>query len=194
MPILGIIASAISGNLTPPVIQAYESIATSVVGSGGVSSVTFSSIPQTFTHLQIRGIARSTRGNAESDPLAYQFNSDTTNTNYGNHNLAGDGASVTSGYIAPSFWSVYYMPTVLTLSNVFGVFVTDILDYKNTNKYKVTRSLGGADWNNTGTERGTVSLNSTLWQNTNAITSITVSGAFGGLAQYSSIALYGIKG
>jgi hypothetical protein len=52
MPILGIIASAITGNL---VTTSYESIETVTVGSGGSATVlTFSSIPATYTHLQIR--------------------------------------------------------------------------------------------------------------------------------------------
>jgi hypothetical protein len=51
MPILGIIASAITGNL---VTTSYESIETVTVGSGGSATVTFSSIPATYTHLQIK--------------------------------------------------------------------------------------------------------------------------------------------
>jgi hypothetical protein len=60
MPILGIIASAITGNL---VTTSYESIATVTVGGGGSATIDFTSIPATYTHLQIRGIARSTNGN-----------------------------------------------------------------------------------------------------------------------------------
>jgi hypothetical protein len=56
MPILGIIASAITGNL---VTTSYESIATVTVGGGGAATVAFTSIPATYTHLQIRGIGRS---------------------------------------------------------------------------------------------------------------------------------------
>jgi hypothetical protein len=54
MPILGIIASAITGNL---VTTSYESIATVTVGGGGSARCYFSSIPATYTHLQIRSIA-----------------------------------------------------------------------------------------------------------------------------------------
>ena len=40
----------------------YDSIATVVVGSGGASSITFSSVPSTYKHLQIRFIARNDVG------------------------------------------------------------------------------------------------------------------------------------
>ena len=56
MPILGIIASS---RLTAAP-NSYESIYTTNVGSGGVADVTFNSIPATYTHLQIRYIARGT--------------------------------------------------------------------------------------------------------------------------------------
>ena len=41
-----------------PVLNSYESIATVTVGAGGTSTITFSSIPTGYTHLQIRGIAQ----------------------------------------------------------------------------------------------------------------------------------------
>jgi hypothetical protein len=37
----------------------YKLIASYTTGAGGINTITFSSIPQTYTHLQIRGIARN---------------------------------------------------------------------------------------------------------------------------------------
>jgi hypothetical protein len=52
-PILGILASGMSGNLWAPG-KDFDSIATTTVGAGGASTITFSSIPSTYRHLQIR--------------------------------------------------------------------------------------------------------------------------------------------
>jgi hypothetical protein len=76
-------------------------------------------------------------------------------------------------------------------ANVFGGVVIDILDYKNTNKYKTVRILSGTEYNNSN---GGVSFNSGLWQNTDAITTITLQPSGANFAEYSQFALYGIKG
>ena len=93
MPILGIYASAISGNLAFP---SYESIATTTVGSGGTASITFGSIPSTYTHLQVRGILQSARATFSRDEYKITINSD-TGTNYDSHNIYGSGTSIQSG-------------------------------------------------------------------------------------------------
>jgi hypothetical protein len=56
-PILGIMASQISGHLET---GAYESISTVTVGGGGSATITFSSYSWHFTHLQVRAIVRDT--------------------------------------------------------------------------------------------------------------------------------------
>jgi hypothetical protein len=64
------------------------------------------------------------------------------------------------------------------------------LDYTNTNKNKVYRTLGGFDANGSG-EQG---LFSGLWMSTSAITSIDLITNSGSWTSSSSFALYGIKG
>lgn len=171
---------------------AYDSIATTVVGSGGASSVTFSSIPSTYTHLQVRITAKGNRSIAiENGYLT--FNGD-SNNNYNNHNLYADGTTVYAGVNNSDPGMLIYTFAGnggQSDSNVFGAGVIDILDYTSTNKFKVSRALAGYD-NNT---QGLLGLNSGLWRNTNAITSLTLTPT-GGTAwlQNSSFALYGIKG
>jgi len=187
MPILGIIASQ---NYTR---TSYESIATTTVGSGGSATITFSSIPATYTHLQIRGIARSTLTGTAEDIIRIRFNSD-TGSNYSTHALAGDGsvayiaaaaASQTSGFGAA-------IPRAGVTASVFGAFVYDVLDYANTNKYKTVRSIGSFDRNG----GGNVIFASAAWLSTSAITSITMfpEGGSASFPEYSQFALYGIKG
>ena len=166
----------------------FESIATVTVGAGGSSSITFSSISSDFTHLQIRAINRKTGGSWGQTRLT--FNSDTGN-NYAQHFLYGDGSSATSGNNGnPINWISGGIETGTTQSaSVFASYVIDILDYKNTNKYKTARSLGGADNNGSGYSW----FSSGVWMNTNAITSITLTPENNNYAQYSHFALYGIK-
>ncbi len=166
--------------------NSFESIATAT--PSGSSTVTFSSIPSTYQHLQIRinGILASS-----GQSIYVRFNGDSTAGNYKNHGLYGDGSSAgasgggpTSSIYAAVGW---ILGSVTTYSNV-AIF--DIHDYASTTKNKTTRSLNGADNNSTG---GSIELSSGLWMNTNAITSIEV---YAG-ANYNSgttIALYGIKG
>ena len=162
----------------------YESIATVSVGAGGASTVTFSSIPSTYQHLQIRGIMRSTTANHAD----MQLNSDTGN-NYAGHALEGTGSAVSAfgGASRANMFSIFY--TNGTSTGV-GSGVADILDYANTNKNTTVRSLRGTEDNSSGN----MSFISGLWMNTAAVTSITLTARGGTFLQYSDFALYGIKG
>jgi len=166
----------------------FESIATVTVGSGGSSTVEFTSIPSTYQHLQLRLIARDGQASGFNNEII-RFNGD-TGSNYSAHMLYGDGSSAAgAGYANVTSVNVaFYASSAGTTSNVFGVAVIDILDYANTNKYKTVRTLTGGDANGSGVAL----LTSGNWRNTNAITSIQLSGAT--YSQYSSFALYGIRG
>ena len=193
MPILGIMASAISGNLWAPG-KDYDSIATTTVGGGGSSSITFSSIPSTYRHLQVRYIAQTNRGTYGISEYSLTFNGD-TGSNYSYHELLGDGASA-SGLAYSTQTAIRGDGTIgTTTGGTFGVGVLDILDYANTNKYKTTKMLEGVDFNGTmAGYGGRIGLISGNWRNTAAITSITFVPNTGTLfSQYSQFALYGIK-
>lgn len=182
-PILGIIASS---NFISP--AAFESIATTTVGSGGVASVTFSSIPSTYTHLQVRGIYRYTTA---LDILAIQLNSDTA-ANYSSHKVYGSGSSASAG--ASSSVSKMDLGYMMNSSTGYGATVTDILNYTNTTKAKTVRALSGTDLNGSGY----INLNSSAWYKNTAgvydsITSIKIYPDAGTFAQYTQFALYGIK-
>jgi hypothetical protein len=167
-----------------PDFGAFESIASTTVGSTPVSEVVFSSIPQNYKHLQIRCTVRNsvTEGN-----FRIQFNSDTA-ANYSFHQTTGDGSS-TASY--PAAGQSYITAGNFTgVASVFTVNLIDIVDYRDTNKFKTTRSLSGFDRNGAGS----ISVNSGNWRSTSAITSIRLFAGNDAFAQYSSLALYGIKG
>jgi hypothetical protein len=180
----------IYGSPTPVSTNSYESISTVTVGGGGQATISFTSIPGTYTHLQIRAIARSAASNDYN--VNIKLNSD-TGSNYAYHRLYGTGA--TAAAQAGSSLTYANIAAITTLNSetasAFGAAIIDILDYANTSKYKTVRSLNGRDING----GGTINLHSGLWQSTSAITRIDFTGASAdSFAQYSSFALYGIKG
>ena len=184
--------SMLAGNSAyiPP---SYESIATVTVGSGGAANVAFTSIPATYTHLQIRGIGRTSDANTGGNLATYiRINSDTGN-NYAFHQLSGSGTSAgaSSGTSQNLIYTIHAGPRGNDLSNTFSAQIIDILDYTNTNKYKTVRTLGGHDMNDTTAQR--IALTSGLWMSTSAITRIDVY-LESNMAQYTQFSLYGIKG
>lgn len=190
--LIGIIASSGAGVAGGD----YESIATVTVGSGGASSVTFSSIPSTYQHLQIRGIGKgSVSYGGGGELFLMQFNND-TGFNYAWHQLRGNGstAAATGNPNTSSINVAFGSNNNISLANMFAGFVIDVLDYANTSKNKTVRSLSGADSNGTLSNNDEIDLRSGLWTSTNAISTITFSIAGANYTQYSSFALYGIKG
>lgn len=177
--ILGILASAGGGAAT-----AYESIATA---NPNGTTVTFSSIPSTYTHLQVRVLGRRNAAVSVSG-IYLKFNSDATSS-YSFHYLSGDGATATAG----GGGSVSFMQLVnantgdSSAANTFGVSIIDILDYASTTKNKTVRAIDGQDQNGSGN----INITSGAWFNTSAINRIDFD-----VINYTNgttFALYGIK-
>jgi hypothetical protein len=188
MPILGTVASQFSGK--PFIAGSFESIATVSVGSGGAASVTFSSIPATYQHLQLRYLVRDARTNSFDSPVDLTFNGSSA-TAYAKHFLQGDGSSTSVGGETNMTYIRLEGGGNNTESSAFGAAVTDILDYTSTSKNKTVRQLFGVDKNGSGMVR----FVSGLWYaSPAAINSITLTPFSSPFAQYSHFALYGIKG
>jgi hypothetical protein len=186
MPILGIIASQNYSRFTDT--GAMFPIAMVNVGSAGSASVSFTSIPATYKHLQLRLIARGGSGSSNDSYMNLTFNSVGSSV-YAAHQLFGDGSSASSNAFASQ--SVIYLNRIAggsTNSSSFGTVTMDILDYASTTKNKTIRALGG--WDNNGS--GRVSLTSGLYAQTTAITSLTLTPEAGNFPQFSQFALYGI--
>ena len=173
----------------------YESIATVTLGSSA-STITFSSIPSTYQHLQIRLISHCTDTSATGYGL-YRFNSD-TGANYASHVLYGNGsaAGANTGLgtsTTRSYWgTIPNQASASFLSSSYAATIIDVLDYANTSKYKTTRILHGEDQNTFTT--GSIELISGLWQSTAAISTITLGLDTGtNFSTYTQAALYGVK-
>lgn len=177
--------SALAGN---PLIMpgSYESIASTTLSTTS-STVTFSSIPSTYSHLQIRMSARSSFSFGSMFDSYIAFNGDNTYSGYKDHILYGNASSVTA-VNASSYNLSYTTPGANQTASVYNGVIIDVLDYANTNKNTVARFLGGADLNGSGN----IVFGSVLWPNTAAVNQITLS-CDGSFVADSTFALYGVN-
>lgn len=163
-----------------------------VTASGSQSTATFSNIPQTYKHLQIRGISRDSSGSGHY--MTLRFNAD-TGSNYVYHMLIGGGNATVSAlaYTSQSRIVIGQQPQDGDFaSNIFGTFVTDIHDYSSSSKNKTTRTFTGKN-GGSASYMDNSCLFSGLWLNTNAVTSITLLSDANWISG-TTFALYGIVG
>jgi len=164
--------------------SSFESIATVTATSG--TSVTLSSIPSTYQHLQIRW--QAARNGSSNGQLNMRINGD-TGANYAYHAVYGDGATVTA-LGGASDTRIQYLGFVRGSSFDYKARgVIDLHDYASTTKNKTVRNFAGVDTNGAGT----MWLTSGLWMNTAAVTSITFD-LLGDTFNTTEFSLYGIKG
>lgn len=158
----------------------YEAISTTTLGSAA-SSITFSSIPGTYTDLRLvfNGIYTSSGGNSR-----IQFNSDTA-TNYSNTRLSGDGTSASSNRsTSQTFLRINWDGQSSTVPDFSTI---DIFSYAgSTNKTSLITT--SEDKNGSGSVYRLVGL----WQSTSAITSINISISSSTFAAGTTATLYGI--
>lgn len=190
MPILGVIAS--SRQVAVSDTGSYFAINSFIVPSSGSASVTFSSIPSTYTHLQIRGVAKSNRA-VYVDDLGIRFNGVSTNS-YSWHRMYtfGSGTGQADAGTTQNHMNVAQIAGgTVNLANGMGGFVIDILDYTSTNKSKTVRALSGYSDNG----QGACEVASGAFQVSNtAISSITLLPLIGtSFNQFSEFTLYGVK-
>lgn len=178
---IGALVAGITGSAGVP--NSYESIAT-VTGTGSASTLSFTSIPSTYKHLQIRALNNDTTGYF----VYAQFNSDTGN-NYTIHQLYGDGSTV-GVYGGANAGYIYAGVSGYGGTAYVAPFIMDILDYGSTTKNKTCRMLTGSDFN--GTYTGYIQVNSGVWLSTSAITRIDLK-MTGNFSTTATFALYGIK-
>lgn len=197
MPIFGVTASS---NMSSKLTDFYQ-IATTTVGSGGTASITFSSIPQTYKHLQLRWVARDNRATYSADDFKFQLNGNSTPSSYANMRMQGYNTtmyyeSYPSNHAAqlPGFLAGAPSASGGNIANSFGVGIIDIYDYTNTNKNKTLKGISGEQSNQNGANTGgAMGLYSGLFLSTSAITSIYIApGNATLLSEFSTFALYGV--
>jgi len=172
--------------------NALELISTQILGTAA-ASVTFSSIPQTYKHLQVRVVGRFSYNDNSLFNLSMQVNGDTVNGHYAWHQLIGNGSSATfNSGTSTSYMAASVIPNNATTTNTFSGTVIDVLDYSSASKNKTIRALGGV----APASFLQVQLASGLWISTAAVTSLSF---FDGQSLTNFMAgtrfsLYGVKG
>ena len=159
----------------------YTLINSATVGSGGAANIEFTSIPSTYTDLNI---LLSSRGTVDSFNVNVRFNGSASN--YSQIRVQGSGSAATSA-----------TDTEITLLNVRSTYTANtfsngsvyIPNYTSSNFKSV--SVDTATENNATVNRNI--LNAGLWSDTSAITSVNLIVASGDFTQYSTAYLYGIS-
>ena len=148
------------------------------------ATVTFSSIPATYEHLQLRV---STIGTSSLQNAIFYLNGDTTGGNYARHYMQGGSSSATAAAVTGS--SMWGLVPEAAANPAYGCAVIDILDYRNANKNTTLMSVYG------GTAVSPyVQFVSSLWDSTAAVTSVQLLPASGSFVRGSEFTLYGITG
>ena len=168
---------------------AFESIAT-ITATGGEASLSFTSIPSTYQHLQIRGLVRFAFAST-GDGIAWCRINNDSGSNYARHELSGNGTGVNATGAATQTLGLYYpVPFDSNTAGIFGTVIIDIHNYTSTSQYKTVRSFGGSDINGSGD----LYLSSMLWQSTSAVNRFDLFTGGNNWKAGTTFALYGIKG
>ena len=163
-----------------PDVSTEVAIATTTLGSAA-SSITFSSIPATYTDLRL-----VFTGTVNGDTAYMTFNSD-TGTNYSRTYLDGDGSTATSGR-ATSASNMRLSGIMTSLTSTIPALITiDIFSYAGSTNKTVLQTLS-VDKNGTGE----VATQVHLWRNTAAITNVSLNAGVSTFTTGTTATLYGI--
>jgi hypothetical protein len=162
----------------------FTLIASNTVGSGGASSVTFLSIPATYTDLLVKTSIRGS-GSGTPDFSGISINGSTSNFNF--RYIQGNGSGASSGSYSAAVNPP--MDTSTFTANTFDNTEWYIPNYTSSNFKSI--SIDNSTENNSTTSY--LSLYAALWSNTAAINSITFTPSSGNYVQYSTFSLYGIN-
>jgi hypothetical protein len=171
-----------------PPVYAYESIATVSVGTNNPTFITFSSIPQTYTHLQLRFYLRGTVV-ATSYGVTIALNKTSyTGSDHTWHRYNGDGSATSSNGAISQVGMAISFPN----SNSYHFpGISDILYYTDTSRNKTVRTLAAGDGNDGSSYLG---IGTGTYYSTSAVSTIViVSPDSSGFQQYTHAALYGVK-
>jgi hypothetical protein len=159
-------------------------IASSTVGSGGAASIDFTSIPSTYTDLQL---VMSLRQNQANNNVRITINGGTTG--YSERVLYGTGSGTASTSASATYFNLMYSDGSAETANTFGNLQMYIPNYAGSTNKSI--SVDGVYENNA--TAAIAALTAQLWANTAAITSISIVPASALWVQYSTAYLYGVK-
>jgi hypothetical protein len=158
----------------------YEAIATQTLGSN--TTVTFTSIPQTYTDLVlvVNGLSTVDQG------AEYQVGNGSVDTgsNYSRTRIMGDGSSASS--FRASNQDRFLCDGFSTSSSYASMQIVHFMNYSNTTTNKTVLFRGSST-------QAYILAQVGLWRSTSAINTIKVAGYNGNLTSGTTVSLYGIK-
>ena len=167
-----------------------EAIATQYL-EADAASVTFSSIPATYEHLQLRWSTRGVTTSFHSPDVYVRFNSD-TGGNYSTHYMSGSATNI-SAPVATGATSMNWGGASGSYGSsqaaAYGSLVADILDYANTNKNTTVQFPAGV----INAETSVIRFGSGLWDDTSAVSQIDLLLAHDNWTRGSEFTLYGLN-
>ena len=174
-----------------------EAIATTYL-EADAASVTFSSIPATYEHLQLRVNAKSNRTNSSDDLRIYLGDSSDspvdTGSDYYSHFMSGSGSTEGGGVGGSTELRIGRVAGSKTDEDAanYGSAVIDILDYANANKNTTVLGIGGLAGDSSATG-SIVALSSGIWETASTVTAVRVDAMDGsGFIRGSEFTLYGL--
>lgn len=174
----------------------YHLIASAVVGSGGTSTITFTSIPQTYSSLEIWALVKTEATGANDYYM--RMNNDSGATNYAWY--AGYGPSAGSSSAGLGNYNTNLISSVNGAArgdnSVWGATIWNIPDYSKNTKYKQINHWGGFSTNaGSGINYATGFYGAGLWKDSSAINRLDFAQqSSADFAEYSIISLFGLKG
>jgi hypothetical protein len=165
----------------------YSRLASTTVGVGGASTISFSNIPQNYTDLVVKASVRDTGAVSVGSGYSFSmgFNSVTTNLTYRSlyaYNAAGPLSGTNTQIYA---FSDAGNDTVNTFTNTEFY----IPNYTSSN----FKSVSVDDTAENNTTYAGLRIGAGLWSNVTTITSIQLYPAYANFAQYSTATLYGVR-
>lgn len=159
-------------------------IATTTLGSAN-STITFSSIPSTYTDLIL--VASAKNDQSGNVTFRMRFNSDSSSL-YSYTRIYGDGTSAASDRTSQTFIDIGSIGGSST-SSVLAPSIVNIMNYANTSTFKTSLIR----WQSQGTSAAYVMGEVGLYRSTSAITTITLTAAGANFDTGSTFTLYGIN-
>lgn len=166
----------------------YSKLASTTVGAGGATDITFSNIPQNYTDLVLKLSTRSDRSTGTATSVQISFNGSTSS--FTDRSLEASGTGVSSYTANPSDGTIGYTDQNNLTSNTFGSNEIYIPNYTSSN-YK-SLSTEAVSENNSSTSNY-MDMRAVLWSNVTPITSIRLKPGSFNFMQYSTATLYGIR-
>ncbi len=146
--------------------KSYQALSTVTVGASGTASITFSSIPSTYTDLLIRFSSRTNNSDVTGE-VNFYFNGTTSNRS--SRWINGNGSTASSSSHASETFAGYGVGANAT-ANTFSNIEIYIPNYAGST-YKTSNADGVGENNSTSANS---TLATSLWSDTSAVTSVTL--------------------